>query len=107
MTADALVSRHTAVWQAATVHPFHSAARDGSVPEDSFDRWLAQGLPVRAGPGAPPTPASGPRPLSPTSACSQYLVAALINDHDNTARAAIVRSTRVTQSVRTRFISIR
>jgi TENA/THI-4/PQQC family len=42
MTADALVSRHTAVWQAATVHPFHAGARDGSVPEDSFDRWLAQ-----------------------------------------------------------------
>ena len=42
MTADALVSRHTAAWQAATVHPFLAGVRDGSVPEDSFDRWLAQ-----------------------------------------------------------------
>ena len=42
MTADALVSRHTAAWQAATVHPFLAGAWDGSVPDDSFDRWLAQ-----------------------------------------------------------------
>ena len=42
MTADALVSRHTAAWRAATVHPFLAGVRDGSVPEDSFDRWLAQ-----------------------------------------------------------------
>jgi hypothetical protein len=37
MTADGLVSRHTAAWLAATVHPF-AGVRDGSVPEDSFDR---------------------------------------------------------------------
>ena len=42
MTADALLSRHTAAWQAATVHPFLAGVRDGSVPEDCFDRWLAQ-----------------------------------------------------------------
>ena len=42
MTADALVSRHTAAWQAASVHPFLAGVRDGSVPEDSFDRWLVQ-----------------------------------------------------------------
>ena len=42
MTAEALVSRHTAAWQAATVHPFLAGVRDGSVPEDAFDRWLAQ-----------------------------------------------------------------
>jgi thiaminase len=42
MTADALVSRHTAAWQAATVHPFLAGVREGSVPEDAFDRWLAQ-----------------------------------------------------------------
>jgi thiaminase/transcriptional activator TenA len=42
MTADALVTRHAAAWQAATVHPFLAGVRDGSVPEDSFDRWLAQ-----------------------------------------------------------------
>ena len=42
MTADALVSRHTTDWRAATVHPFLAGVRDGSVPEDCFDRWLAQ-----------------------------------------------------------------
>jgi hypothetical protein len=42
MTADALVSRHTAAWRAATVHPFQAGVRDGSVPENCFDRWLAQ-----------------------------------------------------------------
>ena len=42
MTADALMSRHTAAWQAATVHPFLAGVRDGSLPEHSFDRWLAQ-----------------------------------------------------------------
>jgi formylaminopyrimidine deformylase / aminopyrimidine aminohydrolase len=42
MTADALVSRHTSAWQAATVHPFLAGVRDGSLPADSFDRWLAQ-----------------------------------------------------------------
>jgi TENA/THI-4/PQQC family len=42
MTADELVSRHTAAWQAATIHPFLAGVRDGSVSEDSFDRWLAQ-----------------------------------------------------------------
>ena len=42
LTADALVTRHAAAWQAATVHPFLAGVRDGSLPEDSFDRWLAQ-----------------------------------------------------------------
>ena len=42
MTADALVSRHAAAWQAATVHPFLAGVRDGSLPEHPFDRWLAQ-----------------------------------------------------------------
>ncbi len=42
MTADALMSRHTFAWQAATVHPFLAGVRDGSLPEHSFDRWLAQ-----------------------------------------------------------------
>ena len=42
MTADALLTRHAAAWQAATVHPFLAGVRDGSVPADSFDRWLAQ-----------------------------------------------------------------
>jgi formylaminopyrimidine deformylase / aminopyrimidine aminohydrolase len=37
-----LLTRHTAAWRAATVHPFLAGVRDGSVPEDSFDRWLAQ-----------------------------------------------------------------
>ena len=44
MTADALMSRHTAAWQAATVHPFLEGVRDGSLPEHSFDRWLAGSL---------------------------------------------------------------
>jgi formylaminopyrimidine deformylase / aminopyrimidine aminohydrolase len=42
VTADALLTRHAAAWQAATVHPFLAGVRDGSVPADSFDRWLAQ-----------------------------------------------------------------
>ena len=42
MTADALMSRHASAWQAATVHPFLAGVRDGSLPEQSFDRWLAQ-----------------------------------------------------------------
>jgi thiaminase len=42
MTADALLTRHAAAWQAATVHPFLVGVRDGSVPAGSFDRWLAQ-----------------------------------------------------------------
>ena len=42
MTADALLTRHAAAWQAATVHPFLAGVRDGSVPADSFDRWLAR-----------------------------------------------------------------
>ena len=42
MTAAALVSRHTAAWRAATVHPFLAGVRDGSLPENCFDRWLAQ-----------------------------------------------------------------
>jgi hypothetical protein len=42
MSADALLIRHAAAWEAATVHPFLAGVRDGSVPEDSFDRWLAQ-----------------------------------------------------------------
>jgi thiaminase/transcriptional activator TenA len=37
-----LLTRHAAAWQAATVHPFLAGVRDGSVPPDSFDRWLAQ-----------------------------------------------------------------
>jgi thiaminase/transcriptional activator TenA len=42
VTADALLTRHAGAWQAATVHPFLAGVRDGSVPSDSFDRWLAQ-----------------------------------------------------------------
>jgi thiaminase/transcriptional activator TenA len=37
-----LLSCHTAASQAATVHPFLAGVRDGSLPEDCFDRWLAQ-----------------------------------------------------------------
>jgi thiaminase len=42
MTADALLARHAAAWQAASLHPFLAGVRDGSVAADSFDRWLAQ-----------------------------------------------------------------
>ncbi len=42
MTAEALISRHSAAWQAATDHPFLVGARDGSLPEHCFDRWLVQ-----------------------------------------------------------------
>ena len=69
LTADALLTRHAAAWEAATVHPFLAGVRDGSVPADSFDRWLAQDYRFaqalvraesRIAAGAP----------SPTSACS-------------------------------------
>lgn len=42
MTADALLARYAAAWRAATNHRFLAGVRDGSVPADSFDRWLAQ-----------------------------------------------------------------
>jgi thiaminase len=42
LTADELLTRHAAAWQAATVHPFLAGVRDGSVLADAFDRWLAQ-----------------------------------------------------------------
>jgi len=42
VTADALLTRHATAWEAATVHPFLAGVRDGSVPADAFDRWLAQ-----------------------------------------------------------------
>ena len=42
MTADVLLTRHAAAWEAATVHQFLAGVRDGSVPADAFDRWLAQ-----------------------------------------------------------------
>jgi hypothetical protein len=70
MTADELVSRHTAAWQAATIHPFLAGVRDGSVSEDSFDRWLAQDY-LYAQALFAPSPASRPRPPSPTSASSR------------------------------------
>ena len=70
MTADAVMSRHTAAWQAATVHPFLAGVRDGSLPEHSVDRWLAQDY-LYAQPWCAPSPASRPRPPSPTSACSR------------------------------------
>jgi len=41
LTADALLTRHAGAWLAATVHPFRAGVQDGSVPADSFDRWLA------------------------------------------------------------------
>jgi thiaminase/transcriptional activator TenA len=42
MTAASLVTRHPAAWERATVHPFLAGVRDGSVPDEAFDRWLAQ-----------------------------------------------------------------
>jgi formylaminopyrimidine deformylase / aminopyrimidine aminohydrolase len=42
MTADAVLTRHAAARDAATVDAFLAGVRDGSVPADSFDRWLAQ-----------------------------------------------------------------
>ncbi len=83
MTAAALMSRHTSAWQAATVHPFLAGVRDGSLPEHSFDRWLAQDYLfaqalVRAqsriaatAPLAPPHPVHAANPPSPTSAAKK------------------------------------
>ena len=42
VTADALMSRHTSAWQAATVHPFLAGARDGSLPERVSLPWGAR-----------------------------------------------------------------
>lgn len=42
MTTQDLLIRHGAAWEAAIVHPFLAGVRDGSMPHESFDRWLAQ-----------------------------------------------------------------
>ena len=39
MTAAALMSRHSAAWQAATVHPFLAGVRDGSTPGRDWVRY--------------------------------------------------------------------
>lgn len=42
MTVEVMLSGHAAAWERATVHPFLAGVRDGSLPAESFDRWLAQ-----------------------------------------------------------------
>jgi thiaminase/transcriptional activator TenA len=42
MTADSLLTRHSAAWERVIVHPFLEGVRDGLVPDEAFDRWLAQ-----------------------------------------------------------------
>lgn len=42
MTTEELAERHPALWASATRHPFLDAARDGSLTEREFARWLEQ-----------------------------------------------------------------
>lgn len=42
MTTAELVERHPELWAAATTHPFLDGARDGSLSECAFTRWLEQ-----------------------------------------------------------------
>lgn len=40
--SDALMAAHPRAWSAATTAPFLDGARDGSLAEEAFDRWLEQ-----------------------------------------------------------------
>ena len=42
LTTAALIERNPELWRAATVHPFLEGARDGSLDEQEFARWLEQ-----------------------------------------------------------------
>ena len=42
MRAEDLVSRHASAWRGATRHPFLDAVREGTLPQEAFDLWLAQ-----------------------------------------------------------------
>jgi formylaminopyrimidine deformylase / aminopyrimidine aminohydrolase len=37
-----LLARHHAAWQSATRHPFLDSARDGTLAQSAFERWLRQ-----------------------------------------------------------------
>lgn len=37
-----MISRHAEAWRGATRHPFLDAVRDGTLPREAFDLWLAQ-----------------------------------------------------------------
>jgi thiaminase len=40
--ARELIERHARVWSEATRHPFLDGVRDGTLPEEAFEAWLAQ-----------------------------------------------------------------
>lgn len=42
MRARDLTSRHASAWREATTHPFLDAVREGTLPREAFDLWLAQ-----------------------------------------------------------------
>lgn len=42
MRAEDLTSRHASAWRGATRHSFLEAVRDGTLPREAFDLWLAQ-----------------------------------------------------------------
>jgi thiaminase/transcriptional activator TenA len=42
VTAEELIESEAALWEAATHHPFLDGVRDGTLPLEAFDRWLAQ-----------------------------------------------------------------
>jgi thiaminase/transcriptional activator TenA len=42
LTVASLIERFAQEWRAATRHAFLDAVRDGSLPAEAFDRWLAQ-----------------------------------------------------------------
>lgn len=42
MRAEDLTSRHASAWRGAIHHPFLDAIREGTLPREAFDLWLAQ-----------------------------------------------------------------
>ena len=42
MRAADLISRHPDAWRSATRHPFLDSLRDGTLPVEAFEAWLAQ-----------------------------------------------------------------
>jgi thiaminase/transcriptional activator TenA len=42
LRAEDLIGRHASAWREATRHPFLEAVRDGTLPPEAFDLWLAQ-----------------------------------------------------------------
>jgi thiaminase/transcriptional activator TenA len=42
MTGQDLIHKYVDLWKSATLHPFIEGIRSGSMPEETFNSWLAQ-----------------------------------------------------------------